>query len=108
MERGEADSAWQQAGVQGLLRQRMVGRVSRACHHIHIHGSCQLRQRQIHLPAHDYHGRCGCTTPGLPTCPLMALLVLPELEVSFLDIKGDWHTQLLVPSQQHYIMRQHR
>ena len=99
MECGEADCAWQQAGVQGLLRQRMVGRVSGACHRIHIHGSCQLRQRQIHLPAHDPHDRCGCTTPGLPTCPLMALLVLPSVEVSLLDRKGTGTHTFSWPSQ---------
>ena len=51
MEGWEADSARQQARVERLLRQRMVGWVCGPRHYIHVHGSRQLRQRNIHFPA---------------------------------------------------------
>ena len=89
--------------MQGLLRQRMVGRVSRACHYIHIHGSRQLCQRQIHLPALKSHTCRGCITPGL-TFLLMALLVLPSVEVSFLDMRETGTNKLC---QKQYTMHQH-
>ena len=59
LQRGEGGGAGEEALVQRLLREGVVGGVARPRHHVHRQAARQLREAHVHIPAESRqaHGR---------------------------------------------------